>query len=93
MGLIRLLAHFRGMRFNLHPLINQHPDRLPHLGYRRIWYLAGQPMAATCALIYTRLLINISGYGVLTLLLNVLGQLGGPTVPPVPFPLAPPASQ
>ena len=50
------------MRFNLHPLINQHPDLLPHLVVRRIWYLAGQPMAATCALIYTRLLINISGY-------------------------------
>ena len=49
-----------GLRFNLPPFINHPPNRSACFGFQYIYYIIDAPMAATCALIYHPLLINIA---------------------------------
>ena len=51
-----------GLRFNLPPFINHPPNRSAYFCFQYIYYIIDAPMAATCALIYHPLLINITGY-------------------------------
>ena len=49
-------------RFNVHPLINHTPSLLAGSDFNMISSWLSLATARTCALMYNRLLINISGY-------------------------------